>query len=333
VIRLREDVWKRLGAEPVRGEALRARLAVPELSNDLIAALGEDQERHLLVRIADVDPGIRDSKSRGVEVTTRDLSIPGGPIGRYLDVICKDASGHDVFDLIGGELAERLQGNETPVEVVERVLSKWRHFWGHGLPTLLSKEEQVGLFAELWLLLHWLIPFADARSVVPRWRGPHGARHDFEWPGTSIEVKATLSSRGPVHRIHGLDQLAEPDNGALFFFSLMLREEGGGGNSLTSIVQQCHEALAHDAQALEGFDDTLGRAGFSMALSDEYAAFRLRVVTEALYHVKEGFPRLRREGPSIAGNLASIERIDYDINLGGYEALRVATEPGQMMFP
>jgi hypothetical protein len=333
VIRLREEVWKRLSAEPVHGDALRARLAIPEVSSSLIAALGQDQEHHLLIRLFDSDPGIEDSESRGVEVLTRELSIPGKPIGRYVDIVCRDAAGHDAFDLIAGELADRLNGKEAPVEVVRRVLSKWRHFWGHAAPTLLSKEEQIGLFAELWFLLKWLLPFCDVRDAIARWRGPCGARHDFEWLGASVEVKATLSSRGAIHRIHGLDQLAAPDNGTLFFFSLTLREEGGARESLSSIVEQCYETFGRDAKALEELEHSLGLARYSRAFSDEYSNLRLRVAGQELYEVRDDFPRLKREGSSITGTLTSIERVDYDINLGGHEALCVATEPGTVKLP
>ena len=332
MIRLREDIWTRLGAEPVQGEYLRARLAVPEISNALIAALGEDLERHFLIPVPTTHAEIQDAQSRGVQVSTRDLSIPGKSAGRYLDIVCRDAGGHDVFDLIGGELAERLNGIETPAEVVQRVLSKWRRFWGHGAPVLLSKERQIGLLSELWFLSKWLLPSLSLRDGVSRWRGPFGARHDFEWVGASVEVKATLSSRGPIHKIHGLDQLNPPDSGVLFFFSLMLREERGGAHSLSSTVDFCYELLAQDAQALDDFERALASAGFSMAFRDEYSELRLRIVGQGLYRVTDHFPRLRRQGSSVAGDLASIEHIDYDINLGGHESLRIATEPGGLKF-
>src|SRR5207245_778158 len=100
-------------------------------------------------------------------------------------------------------------------ESVARVFARWRRFWGQLPQHLLSREQQLGLFAELWFLNVWLLPRVDAAEAVTRWRGPFGARHDFEWPTRSVEVKVTTSTRGPIHYIHGLDQLVPPDGGNL----------------------------------------------------------------------------------------------------------------------
>src|SRR5262249_35908769 len=153
------------------------------------------------------------------------------------DMMCEEQAGHEAFDLVGGEIAARLAtGRERAPEVVARVLAKWRRFWSQLTTPALSREEQLGLFAELWFLSVWLLPRVGAVEAVRRWRGPSAARHDFEWPGHSVEVKATTSTRGRIHRIHGLEQLAPPEQGELLFFSLRLREEGGATNTLPSLV-------------------------------------------------------------------------------------------------
>ena len=90
-----------------------------------------DGGRHLLVLLQAGDSDLQDTHSRGVGVVTRELVMPGHEAVRYLNVTCHDAAGHEAFDLIGGELAERLAtGRETAPEVVARVLAKWRRFGG-----------------------------------------------------------------------------------------------------------------------------------------------------------------------------------------------------------
>ncbi|MDP1671613.1 MAG: PD-(D/E)XK motif protein, partial [Burkholderiales bacterium] len=249
--------------------------------------------------------------------------------GEYLDITCQDATGHQAFDLIGGELAERLANNvETAAEIVTRVIAKWRRFWGQASKQLLTRERQIGLFAEVWFLTYWLIPRFGAAGSVGRWRGPFGSRHDFESNDFSVEVKATTATRGCIHRINGIDQLTPPDNSPLFCFSLQLREEAGAANSLPSVVSACHARLTGDPNAIGMFESALSRAVYSSIYEDEYIKLKLRVVTQGLYTVRDDFPRLTRaEFPN--GLPSGIEYVEYDINLDGVPHLCVARQPAE----
>src|SRR5262249_35690013 len=154
-------------------------------------------------------------ESRGLSVHTRELVVSARHPARYLDITCQDALGHPVLDMIGQELLESLRPPDCrPADVVRRVLARWRRFWSLMPRSLLSRSDQIGLFGELWFLRVWLLPHAGP-AAIDRWRGPAGSRHDFEWPGRSMEVKATASTRGLIHRINGVDQLLPPEGGDL----------------------------------------------------------------------------------------------------------------------
>jgi hypothetical protein len=323
------EVWARLSNEQVRGETLWARRAAPDVTERLVAALDSDGKRHLLILLAASEGDVEDAQSRGVEVATRELAMPNHASGRYLDITCHDATGHEAFDLIGGELAERLvAGGETAPEIVTRVLSKWRRFWGQSPKQLLSREKQIGLFAEVWFLTYWLIPRFGADAAVARWRGPFGSRHDFEWTGRSIEVKATTATRGHIHRINGLEQLTPPDDGHLFCFSLQLREEAGATNTLPSVIAVCRTLTESHANALSSFEYALSQAEYSPAHESEYAKLKLRVVEQGFYAVRDDFPRLTpTEFPN--GLPPGIEHVEYDINLGGFAHLCIARKPAE----
>lgn len=325
--RIAAQTWARLGRESLQGQALSAIRAIPDVTDRLVAATDAGGRRHYVVKLANSEPDVQDTQSRGLSVTTRELEIQGHESGRYLDLKCHDAAGHDAFDLIGGELADRLaMGHESAPEVVVRVLAKWRRFWSQTPRKILSIDQQLGLFAELWFLSIWLIPKVGPLTAVRRWRGPFAGRHDFEWAENSVEVKATQSTRGPVHRVNGLDQLLPPENGRLFVFSVVLREEAGATNTLPAAIAACRTSMESDAEALTLFEQGLVQAGYSPADDDEYERLRLRVVQEALYGVHADFPRLTR--PQISGGLPSgIERVEYDINLGGFTHLCVARTP------
>jgi hypothetical protein len=323
--RIAPEIWTRLAGERVQGETLWARRAAPDIAERLIAALDADGKRHLLVLLGAGEADVQDSQSRGVRVVSRELIVPGHEGGRYLDITCHDAAGHEAFDLIGGELADRLaSGRETAPECVVRVLAKWRRFWGQLPLQILSREDQLGLFAELWFLSVWMIPRVGPTEAVNRWRGPFASRHDFEWTGRSVEVKATTSTRGRIHRINGLDQLAPPEPGELLFFSLRVREEAGATNSLPMVIATCRSQMEADADSLNRFERALAQVGYSPAHDEEYARLRLRIVEEGLFSVRDDFPRLTVTQLE-AGIPPGIERVEYEINLSGFDHLRIAT--------
>ena|SRR5437667_5674555 len=137
--------------------------------------------------------------------------------------------------------------------------------------------------------------------------------------------------RGRVHRINGLSQLAPPENGALMFFSLHLREEGGASNTLPGLVASCRSLLEADAEALSGFESALVQVGYSLAHEEEYAKMKLRILDEGLFRVQENFPRLTKASFA-SGIPPGIERVEYEINLAGFEHLCAAVKPEKFVF-
>jgi hypothetical protein len=325
--RVAPEVWSRLGESESLGLTLLARRATPEVSDRLIAAIDAERQRHFLVLLTAAEEGLENNDSRGVTVTTRELAVPGHDPGRYLDVVCHDPTAYDAFDVIGGEVAERLaDGGEHASRSVAIVLARWRRFWGNIPRDLLTREQRLGLFGELWFLCHWLAPRVGPHEATLAWRGPLGARHDFERPLMSIEVKATTSTRGRIHRISSLDQLSDPEHGELTFFSLGLREERGAVNSLPSLVDSCTQAFEGEPDSLARFEGLLAEAGYSSRHAAEYGEVRWRVSGEALYRVRLGFPRLMRSSFS-DGALTNVEAVSYEINLAGCDPLIIATTP------
>lgn len=318
------EVWTRLSGEPVDGEMLFARRAAPDSTDRLIAALDADQKRHFLVLLLPAEEAMQDFQSRGIGVATRELTMPNREQGRYLDIICLDPSGHDAFNLIGGEIADRLgSARETTAECVTRVLAKWRRFWGQLPRHILSREEQIGLFAELWFLSLWLIPKVGTTEAVTRWRGPFGSRHDFEWRGRSVEVKATASTRGLIHRVNGIDQLSAPENGDLLLFSVRVREEAGATNSLPSIILTCRSLMQDDPESIGLMERALDHVGYSPVHDEEYSKLHLRVIEEALFAVRDDFPRITA-AQFLAGVPRGVEKIEYEVNLESCNHLCIA---------
>lgn len=328
--RIEPSVWVHLTERHPQGDALAARVAFPLLTGRLQCAIDSNNHRHLLIALEPSDDELSDSRSRGLSVIARHLVIQGQQTpARYLDIECQDQAGYPALDIIGGELSEALtQTDASPREIVQKTLARWRRFWSSLPNNLLSYEQLLGLFGELWFLAFWLYPIVGVTEAVRRWRGPFGARHDYEWEGKSIEVKATSSTRGRVHIIHGLDQLLPPENGHLWLYSLRLREEAGATNTLPSLVAICKSRFRSDSDALSRFEIGLAREGYSPTHEDEYKRIFLRIVEESVFAVKDDFPSITNKN-FVVGVPPGIETVNYEINLNTFNHLRVATVPDQ----
>ncbi|HAC14607.1 MAG TPA: hypothetical protein DCE78_01500 [Bacteroidetes bacterium] len=313
------ELWALLETNLPTGENLTAKPSAPELSVQVFCALNSENQRHILVQIKAEDSAFEDRQSRGIQVETRELNVHGQSPSRYIDLICLDPAGYSGFDLIASEIiSEIVKGIKSPAEITHSVLAKWRRFWGQIPQNLLSRNEVIGLFAEIRYLTEKLIPEVGPIEAVKRWQGPFGSRHDFEWSGCSVEVKATTSSRGRIFHINGIEQLDPPENGKLFFFGVRLREEGGAALTLPGIIEACRNLLVKDGEALDKFESALVHIGYSPHHNEEYEKMRFRIIEEALFNVMGDFPRINAKNFS-AGIPTGIEKVEYEINLNGFD--------------
>lgn len=322
------DLWRKLQTKSAMGEKIIARLAMPEISKKLYIGLDSLKQRHLLIPLEKDEEEYEDLQSKGLSITTRELIIKGVDQKRYIDILCQDTSGHIIFDAIASEIAERLNKGASK-EIIIAVINKWRNFWDRPVQKLLSHNELIGLLAELWFLYYWLLPNMDELIAISRWRGPFASRHDFEWPGKSIEVKATTNVQSRTHKIHGVEQLSPPQNGKLFLFSLRLREEQGADQTLPGIITLCKEKLKNNLEALSRFENILDLAGYSSIHENEYSKFKFRIVDEKLYEVTDDFPKIIISS-FLDGIPSGIGIIEYTINLDGYDNLCIAKSPEEI---
>lgn len=320
------DVWKRLEAATTAEATLTSRYASDE-TDLLIAGIDSQKRRHFLVELVPTDVDVREVTNRGIAVSVREWSLIDGPLKFYADIVCLEQGADEMFNVLGGELARRLSfGTESASQVVNRVLSKWQRFWSESSSSALSKEAQLGLVGELSFLSEWLFPQLSKLESVLRWRGPYGSRHDFEWSDGSVEVKTTASSRGPVHRIRSIEQLAPPENGNLMLLSIQVREEQGGAVTLPDLVTSCFSELKDEPTALIRFEEALFAVGYFTAHESEYSKLRLRIRSQRLYKVTSEFPRLTIDNFK-NGMPSGIEEIVYEINLSGFDHLAIAQNP------
>lgn len=246
---------------------------------------------------------------------------------RFIEIVCLDAQGHAALDTIAVELIEALEAGASigRVRLVQNVLAKWRRFWSGIAQGVLSKEQQLGLFGELWFLNRWLVPALGVSAAITMWRGPAGARNDFEAPGTAIEAKTTGRVDG-AHVIHGLDQLLEPPGGQLMLFSLLVRDEASGTENLAAQVAEARGLIAEDYALQSQFDTLLYAAGYDDRLTSEYEKLVLRIRGAGLYKVTEGFPRLV-PAALVGGVPVGVGAVEYELRLDAAGAWLMAATP------
>ncbi|MEM0134537.1 MAG: PD-(D/E)XK motif protein [Thermoplasmatales archaeon] len=326
-----DDLWLKLSKDIPSGSALTARIAFPDVSSEILAAIDSSCNRHFLIPIIDTDEEIIDNDSRGLRVNSNFLKTKGegenASTLKYIDVKCMDRAGFDGFNLIGRQITEAvINGNASRAESVRRVLARWRYFWGNVPRNILSNEQIIGLFGELWFLRYWLLPRFEHKNVLESWTGPKGGRHDFEFRGLSIEVKGTALVEGRKHWIHGIDQLIPPDNGILLFYSIKLREEANASRNLPDLVRSCREIINANTDALDLFENALALIGYSPVHEIEYDKIKFRVIDEALFRVNDSFPKLTSD-MLINGSPFGVDRVEYQINLDGFENCIIAKNP------
>lgn len=320
--------WDLLEAQPPSGERLTVRRAIAGRHPDVLIALDAAKRRHVLVELPDGELGeLAERTSRGIAVQTVELQ-PGGEVTkRFIEVVCLDTQGYAALDTIAVELIEALEAGASigRVRLVQNVLAKWRRFWSGIAQGVLSKEEQLGLFGELWFLNRWLAPAVGVSTAVTMWRGPAGARNDFEAPGLAIEIKTTGRVDG-AHVIHGLDQLLEPPCGKLMLFSLLVRDEASGTENLPAQVAEARGLMADDYALQSQFDALIYAAGYDDRLAAEYAKLVLRIRDTGLYSVTEGFPRL--VPASLMGGVpVGVSAVEYQLRLDAAGAWLLAATP------
>jgi hypothetical protein len=303
--------------------------AVAVAENEVWAAVDHEGRRHLLLRVPEGTEA-PPTTTRGLEVTVARHQVKGRDAAEYLDLICLSAEVTATFTAVAADIGTEA-GTVPPEERIAAVvaaLSRWQWFWGVEAGAL-STQDVVGLFAELWFLHRWT---GSGAAVVDAWTASLGSRHDFQWSERSVEVKAaTRRADGAVlHRIHHLDQLADPEVGKLFLFSLRLVRDQLAQNTLPDLVDRIAGDLQGDPHAHDEFLRKLGLRGYSPAHALHYN-IPYRVLGEFMYSVGSGFPRLT--AASFIGGLPSgVADVSYVIDMAVCEHWLVASSPGEWQY-
>ncbi len=289
-------------------------------------AVDSQRRRHLLVQVPDATVPVTQRDTRSLEVTTARFQVGSNPESLYVDLVCTDSAQHSTFSAIAQDLILSLRQSAGPLrDSILSALARWRAFWAVKAIGM-SREDALGLFGELWFLRRWL--GTVSAPTVRRWQATDAARHDFQCPSASVEVKAatTQSAGAPVHRITSLEQLANPEKGQLYLFSLQVCDDALAANTLHSLVASLSADIGADFQALSEFNDKLAARGYS-PVACQSATRALRILGERLYCVDASFPRIVRESFGGQGAPQGVVSVSYELDLAVCGNWLIATRP------
>ena len=310
------DSWSSLPT-PTSAEWLESSETAP----DSLAWLARDSTDrcHLLLQVPD-SAEVPEAATKGLGVSVTRHRIPELGETNCIDLACLDDATLKVFAAVAAEMLADLVG--VPLEgrsgVVAGTLARWRWFWDVELDGL-SERDALGLFGELWFLDQWV---GVTPQNVTAWGGSDSARHDFQWPEFSVEVKTT-GRRGTgaiVHTVQHLEQLADPEMGTLYLFSLRVTRDRLASNTLATLVSRCSDQLSDAPDIRDSFLRMVSMRGYSPA-DGSLGAVAYRIIDERIYEVGEGFPRLTPDSfPD--GLPAAIVDVSYRIDMSACEPWR-----------
>jgi hypothetical protein len=255
-------------------------------------ALDESGAPCLLVPTTDSRPPL-DRATGDVHLTFRPqgaFSIAGREFTSAAAIVrCENASLARTFGVLAQDLAVSLRAaGECPTpHDVSRALARWEQLL-RGRKQL-SRDEEVGLWGEIWMLLE----LHDMSRALAAWRGPDAEYVDFVGGGIGIECKAGM--RRLEHWI-SQEQVTRPlGDLEVYLLSLWVGIDAVGGSSLPDLVASA--VAATDDEAL--LEEKLLAAGYSHADSHRYK-LKLRVLEPPMLFSTRHLPRVHTADPGVS---------------------------------
>ena len=221
----------------------------------------------------------------------------------------------DVVGLLDGSTGA---GEETVLRRFLARINAWQDFMNRHRESMLSAENEQGLFGELVLMERLVEADLPPPDVLDAWQGPVDGVQDFILGSGGIEVKTTLSAGGFPATISSLEQLDDNLRQPLFVAATKLALHSSG-MTLPEMVDAIKGRLADDRQALEMFDIRLMQAGLLHSTVSRYTR-RFLHASSAILCVQGDFPRLTRAN---VHPLVRKARYEIDLDLAGAEEVEL----------
>lgn len=314
-----DETWRLLEPSGARQELVARELGP---GSGVWAARDHDGHFHLLIEVP-ASALFADLTTHGIRASVAEHRVAGRPAAKYLDLACLDGGTLETFGAVASDITNAVVSVDPHdrLQEVSAALSRWKWFWSVD-PKGLSAVEAVGLFGELWFLARWA---GASPASIAAWTGSEDARHDFQWPEFSVEVKSTSRVGPAIHRVKDLEQLEDPESGSLYLFSLRLARDALAKNTLESLVSSIGAVLSRSPDLRDEFWRRLSRRGYTPA-DGRVREVAYRVLEEHLFRVADGFPRLTR-GSFPGGLPPGIAEVSYQLQVSACSSWLEGTTP------
>lgn len=202
----------------------------------------------------------------------------------------------DVFSILCEDLMLNIGNPEDQRELVKNLLNrfyKWKSLFDKINAPGLTREEQHGLFAELFLLRKILQSgISDVSNIIRIWVGPDKQIKDFQAGSVAIEVKCTTGNNHQRIHINGERQLDPSNLNNLFLYHLSAEVRENSGESLVTLINSIETQLTGDALTQAQFRGKLLEAGYFEHHANLYGQTGYIIRNESFYNVSGNFPRI-----------------------------------------
>ena len=210
-------------------------------------------------------------------------------------------------------ISEYDNGQSDLIKIINKVISKWRHFFSQPKSLILKEDDIIGLLGELIFLSKLImINKADALKI---WTADRG-EEDFINSEKTIEVKTTLKEKHE-HIINGIDQLIVENGRVKHILSLLITSSQSENSiSLPLIIKQCAEMYTEDPENYELFFKKLHTRGYDTRDHLEYLQYKYQYIRGGYFNVDSSFPKLTAN--ELAAPLNSrISKVRYTLDMEG----------------
>ena len=289
-----ENPWADIDV-PSSVDMVNARRVDAELPWDFFWARDADRRALLTMRhAAPSSADVRLPNLRGVEVILSPVDVANT---RTLVFRLLETTQQDIFRTLCLDIVSATAKAATEQEAVGVALMRtwrWHHLLRGGGTARLSRQQQMGLLGELFVLERVLLPSLGASDTVQAWRGPIGSPKDFEIGLVHVESKAHRAGATPKITITSENQLDASGLDALFLHVLELNQATGhdeGAVSLTEVADRIMGQLyIQSPAAAQLFETRLLAAGLDP--EDDYSDFQWSEGGANVYLVNDEFPRI-----------------------------------------
>jgi hypothetical protein len=297
-----------------KGEKITARKIELDLRRDCKIYIFSEKENiySCLLSVNSIVPKL--PQINGLNIQYQLFGEPGKEKENYILLECRSAKYLPNYtDILKEIITEYDNGNSDLYKIINKAISKWKHFLAQPISNILKEDEIVGLLGELLFLFKLVKQYGSEALTI--WTAERG-EEDFINSDKVVEVKATLNQKHE-HIINGIDQLiVKPDRKKHILSLLLSRSVSEYSFSLPLKVEKCAEMFSDDPVSYDLFFEKLKSRGYDTRDHKEYLEFAYELIRGGYFSVDKSFPKLTTDELSAPLN-SRISKVRYLIDMEG----------------